>query len=678
MLFNLKLFARCKDLHSSPDAVFDYKQPGGCGGKAKKIFPAFTIVIIAVLIGLTLFSSCATAAKTTTPAQAEAPSQKVEPPQEPAVMEEATPLKLSILHVNDTHSKLEPTIEKLTMNLDDQLKEKAVYVELGGFPQLQSAEELLKKKEANTLFLHAGDMFQGTLYFTKYQGEADVDFWNLMKVDAATLGNHEFDKGPEILQMNLLNPAGFLLVSANVDVSREPLITDKSKIKPYVIKEIGGGKVGIIGICTVETPFISSPGKNIGFNETVVSVQQAVADLTSKSINKIVLLSHQGYSEDMKLATVLSGVDIIVGGHSHTLLGDFSGIGLASAGGYPAKVKDRDNNDVLIVQAGEWGKILGHLKVQFDEKGQIVSYEGVPKAVVGKSFFRIYDLPNLKNELKRIQFTVDPAGAVSITEYDGKAYNLAVKDDPNSAADQYDLYKTVYDKMMARLSSDKSVILVDPNPEGKAKLQMYAEGVNQLKGQVVAAADEDLIRSLNKGSGPIIADGMAWKTGADIAVNNPGGVRININQGPISVATVFELLPFANRLVTVPLKGSDVINVLEDGVDFQVSRYGTDPNNPFLYVSGIKFSIAVSKSKGGRIQNVVVKDKDGKYSPINVNATYKVVVNNFMADGGDKNDTLKNAAGKYDTGFNDAEVFMEYIKDKRLKTIAEERITLIK
>jgi 5'-nucleotidase len=187
-----------------------------------------------------------------------------------------------------------------------------------------------------------------------------------------------------------------------------------------------------------------------------------------------------------------------------------------------------------------------------------------------------------------------------------------------------------------------------------------------------------LVRKLNSGTGPIIADGMAWKTGAQVALNNPGGVRININQGPISVATVYELLPFANTLVTLPLKGSDLVKVIEDGVDFQVSRYGTDPNNPYLYVAGVRFTLGLAKPRGQRVTGVEVKSADGSYAPLDPEAVYKVVVNNFMAAGGDRYDTLKEASGKYDTGFNDAEVFMEYIRDKTLVNLPEERIRIVR
>ena len=615
------------------------------------------VLLLAAVLATALLGSCATP-----PAQVG--------PAAPAAVEEQ-PFVLTILHVGDTHSKMEPTQVRLTLDIDEGLKGKGVYVELGGFPNLMSAVETLRKLSPNSLFLHSGDMFQGTLYFTQYLGTADTDFWNLMKLDVATLGNHEFDKGPAILLNNLLKRATFTIVSANVDVQAEPQLQGVT-LQPYTVREFGGEKVGIIGLTTEETPYISSPGKNIVFIGAMISVQNAASELAARGVDKIILLSHQGYSEDLALAPRVSGVDVIVGGHSHTLLGNFSKIGLPSAGPYPTRAVGRDGGKVLVVAANEWGKILGDLQVTFDPRGSIQSWKGAPRAVTGKRFFRIYDLPNLSNEPKRVQFIRDEAGKLAVTEYDGKGYV------PVPSAEQETAYRSAYQALLQRLGAEPSVLLVDPDPQGAAKLAEYSAGVNQLKGQIIAQAGEDLVRKLNSGTGPIIADGMAWKAGAQVALNNPGGVRININQGPISVATVYELLPFANTLVTVPLKGSDLVKTIEDGADFQISRYGTDPNNAYIYVSGVRFNLELAKPKGQRVTGVQVNSPDGTWAPLDPEAVYKVVVNNFMAAGGDRYDALKEAPGKYDTGFNDAEVFMEYIKDKTLVNIPEQRIRVIR
>jgi 5'-nucleotidase len=616
-------------------------------------------LVLSAVLAAAILASCAT------------PPAGVAPAEKPPEAAPAQPLVLTILHVNDTHSKMEPTQVRLALDIAEGLKGKGVYAELGGFPSVMSAVELLRREAPNVLFLHAGDLFQGTLYFTQFQGAADTEFWNLMKLDVATMGNHEFDKGPPVLLSNFLQKAQFTIVSCNVDFTAEPQLRPV-KLLPYTVRRLEGQEVGIIGLTTVETPFISSPGNNIVFNQAALSVQKAADELAGRGVNKIIVLSHQGYTEDQELAAAVSGVDLIVGGHSHTLLGDFAAIGVASAGPYPTLAKDKVGATVLVVQANEWGKFLGDIRLDFDPAGVVRSWEARPRAVVGRNWFRVYDLPNLAGEPKRVQFTADASGAAAIAEYDGKAYV------PVAAGPQAEAYRGVHAALLDRLAAEPAVLLVDPHPAGAAKLALYSAGVNQLKGQIIAQAGEDLPRKLNYGTGPIIADGMAWKTGTQVALNNPGGVRININQGPISVATVYELLPFANTLVTLPLKGSDLVRTIEDGVDFQVSRYGTDPNNAYLYVSGVRFTLELAKPKGQRISAVEVKTAGGSYAPLDPGAVYKVVVNNFMAAGGDRYDTLKDAAGKYDTGFNDAEVFMEYIRDKTLVNIPEERIRVIR
>jgi 5'-nucleotidase/UDP-sugar diphosphatase len=594
------------------------------------------------------------------------------------VAADATALELTIAHVNDAHSKLDPALTKLTVTINDTLKSKAVYVELGGITRMVSAIAGVRKQNPNVLFLNAGDMFQGSLYFTQFVGAADVDFWNLMKLDAATLGNHEFDKGPDVLNKNLLFKAAFPIVSSNVDASAEPLVTANFLITNYYIKQFGSAKVGIIGLTTTDTPNISSPGKNIVFNEYVASVGKAVANLTAKGVNKIVLLTHIGYDEDKTLAAKLSGVDVIVGGHSHTLLGDFSSVGMTASGQYPTEVKDKDGNTVLVVQAYQWVNVLGNLNVSFDAGGKVVKWAGAPKLVASASPIRVYDVPNVSGALKRVQFTVGPAGAIYINEYNSanSKYEVAIADDPDSTTDQYDAYKAVYGAVVAKLSADPAVLFTTDDAAAKTKLEGYSKGVRELEAKIACTALEDLPRGPNKGPGPLIADSMVWKTGAQIGIMNPGGVRINLQQGTVSVAKVYELQPFGNTLVTVSLKGSDVVKAFEDMIDMQIGGKAVDASNPLIYVSGVRFTLDVKKPMGQRVSAVMVKDSKGAESALDPNGSYKVVVNNFMAAGGDKNATLGAATGKYDTGYVDSEAFLDFVQGKELSNIKEDRISI--
>ncbi len=584
----------------------------------------------------------------------------------------SAPFDLTILHVNDTHSMLEPSPVRLTVDLDPALTGKAVYVSFGGFPAAMAAVTKLRSESpGSVLFLHAGDLFQGSLYFTKYLGAADVDFWNAMKLDVATLGNHEFDKGPGLIQTALLDKAAFAVTSANVDFSKEPAVTSKEKIPPFVIEEIGGQKIGIIGVTTPETPFISSPGKNVVFREAAASVNTAVTALEAKGVNKIIALTHVGFEADKALAAAVHHVDLIVGGHSHTLLGSYPSIGLKGVDSYPFTATDADGQNVLIVQAWQWAYEIGRLRVSFDAAGKIVSFDARPVLVVNKGFARIYDLPNTAGEKKRVQFT-ERAGQLEIKEYDGSRYAVAV------TGEQYEAYAAAYGALGAKLSSDSNVVWTDPDPAGQGKLDAYAAGVSELRNKVAANITEDMKRGENSGPGPIIADSMVWKTDAQVAIMNPGGVRTDLTPGDLTVARVYELQPFGNTLVTATVTGQQLVSVLEDMADFTVTGYGKDLATHHLYVSGVTLSLDAGEVKGKRITDVQVRQKDGAYAPLDPAARYTLVVNSFMAAGGDKNATLAGLAGKYDTGYIDSEAMLAYIEGKSLANLPEVRVKRIR
>ncbi|MBF0531289.1 MAG: metallophosphoesterase, partial [Deltaproteobacteria bacterium] len=230
---------------------------------------------------------------------------------------------LTVLHVNDPHAHLWETEDRL---LIDQTP---IWLPSGGFGRLAAKIKQIRAKSKNTLLLHAGDVFQGTLYFTKYHGLADLDLMNRMGFDAMAVGNHEFDLGPATLAQ-FASQARFPVLSANIDVSGEPLLS--GLIKPMVIKEVGGRKIGIIGATTPATTHMSSPGPKVKFESVAPVIGQWVQKLSYQGVNIIIVLSHLGLDADIKLAHMVPGIDVILGGHSHTLLGDFGSLGLPTAG----------------------------------------------------------------------------------------------------------------------------------------------------------------------------------------------------------------------------------------------------------------------------------------------------------------------------------------------------------
>ncbi len=536
---------------------------------------------------------------------------------------------LTIAHMNDTHGHLQPVPLRFVIDKE------AVFIHAGGFPRLAAKVSRLRAANKNFLLLHAGDVFQGTLFFTKYQGLADVELLNSMRLDALCPGNHEFDKGVETLAA-FLRHASFPAVAANMDVSRAPVL--REKIVPYVIKQFGQERVGIIGLASPETPFISNPGAGVRFFDPAAAAQQSIAALAREGINKIIILSHLGFDRDRELAAAVDGIDLIVGGHTHTLLGDFERLGLEPEGAYPHAMKSSRGETVLIVQAWEWTKVLGVLHLEFNESGQVTGYSGSP---------------------------------VILTS--GKAA----------------------DNLHQAHQSIPGIEAIDDDAAIKGIVSTYAEPIDALYKQVIATAEADLphIRRPAVGSAPggipvtsriapLIADAMLWRsrqTGHDarIAILNGGAVSGGLSAGAISAGQAYDLLPYSNRLVVLELTGGEIRKALAAGVARAYSRRGR--GGSFPYVGGLCYGIRVRGGSAAGIADIMVQESGSAPQPLHDRQTYRVIMNEYIARGGDGYSVFARAQGaRYNTGCIDAEVFQDYARSLgTLRRPAEQRITFI-
>ncbi len=280
------------------------------------------------------------------------------------------PITITFLHNNDLHAHIEPT----------NIARKPY----GGYARIATLLQRFRAQDKNVVFLNAGDVFQGTLYFNVYEGLADLSLMNLFAPTAMTVGNHEFDRGPAPLGKFAKGSSFGPLLAANLDVSGEPAL--KGMIEPSKVVEIDGEKLGIVGAITDDLLSISSPGPTVKVLPLEASVQKAVDALTAQGITKIVLLSHCGFGEDLQLAKKLKGVDLIIGGHSHTPLGIPALPGWPkAAGAYPTYAKGADGANIPVFQAWEWGKVLGRFKADFDAKGNLVKVTDNAPIVVDES-----------------------------------------------------------------------------------------------------------------------------------------------------------------------------------------------------------------------------------------------------------------------------------------------------
>lgn len=292
---------------------------------------------------------------------------------------------LNILHINDFHSRFDPiTGSDSNCNAEDDAAGEC----FGGIARLKTIIDDTRAKYAggNSLLLSAGDNFQGSLYYTTYKSKVVSDFFNQMGFDVVATGNHEFDDGPEEF-MKFIEAAEFPIIGGNFDVTRDPNLA--GKIKGSIVIEVGGEKIGIIGATTEDTPEIASPGDNVEFTDVIQYVRGASEALDAAGVNKIILLSHIGYTVDMDVAAALPLVDVIVGGHSHTLL---SNTAEGAAGPYPTMVKNPDGVEVPVVQANQYGKYLGDIAITWDDNGVVTKAEGEPflidASVIGNEDFK--------------------------------------------------------------------------------------------------------------------------------------------------------------------------------------------------------------------------------------------------------------------------------------------------
>ena len=280
---------------------------------------------------------------------------------------------LHILHTNDFHSRVE-SINKQDATCDAETEEKGEC--FGGTARLATKlAELRAEFEAAgepVILLDAGDQFQGSLFYSTYKGEDTAEFMNKLGYDAMTVGNHEFDDGPEALAA-LIDKVEFPIVSANIDTSQSNVLKDK--LPGSTVIEVGGDKIGIVGATTIETPEISSPGKSLIFQNEIDSITAEVEKLNEEGVKKIIALVHLGYGPEQEAAAAVPGLDALVGGHSHTFL---SSTDDSAAGPYPTMVAGKDGVDVPVLQAGSYGKYLGHVKLTFDDEGKVIAAEGAP------------------------------------------------------------------------------------------------------------------------------------------------------------------------------------------------------------------------------------------------------------------------------------------------------------
>ncbi len=492
---------------------------------------------------------------------------------------------LHLLHINDLHSRILPIgSSDSTCSAEDDAAGEC----FGGIARVATAINTLRGElqaaGENVLVLDAGDQFQGSLFYSTFKGDVEAEFMEAIGFDVMAVGNHEFDDGPENLA-RFLETVSFPVISGNLDLSQSNVLNDEM-VPDHVVLEVGGVQVGIISALAVDTAETSSPGPSIIFQNEIEALQADVDALTEMGVDIIIALNHVGLPADMRIAEAVTGIDVIVGGHSHTYL---SASDPDRAGAYPTFVTNPEGTLVPIVQAYAYSKYLGHLEVTFDDEGNVIWAQG---------------------DTILLDASIEPDAAIA-----------------------------------ARVAE-----LAGPIEETMAVV--IGEATDVIDGS------RETCRAVECAMGNLVADAMLNRVreqGIDVAIQNGGGVRATIDGGEVTMGDVLTVLPFQNSLATFQLTGAGIVEALENGVS-QVA----DGAGRFPQVSGMRYVWDADAEPGSRIVSVEIETADG-FVPVDPEAVYGVVSNNYMRGGGDGYVSFTTAANAYDFGPNLEQVVADYV-----------------
>ena len=269
-------------------------------------------------------------------------------------LEQNSDYKLTILHTNDQHSRIEPFDSSYSRNPNQ-----------GGFARRAALIQKIREEEKNVLLLDSGDTFQGTPYFNFFGGELEFKLMSMMGYDASTMGNHDFDNGLEGFKKVLPN-AKFPFICSNYDFKNTIL---DGQTLPYKVFNKNGIKVGIFGVGIELAGLVGkkSYGETVWQNPIEIAQHYATFLRNEKKCDLVICLSHIGYDykdnprkiSDKILASQTDGIDLILGGHTHTFLPE------------PQTFVNKSGKNVMVNQVGWAGLLLGKINFYFDKNKKV-------------------------------------------------------------------------------------------------------------------------------------------------------------------------------------------------------------------------------------------------------------------------------------------------------------------
>jgi len=518
--------------------------------------------------------------------------------------------RFCLAHINDTHSHFDETALPLRLAMPSGTAD--IRLHCGGFPRLagfiKHARQQAIAKQMPFLLLDAGDSFQGTLYFSCFKGQANATLLNQLGVDAMVVGNHELDTGNTPLA-HFLRQIRFPLLAANWDLAGEAQdkptrMQDHPQMvswqnpahpKPYIVKWMNDVPVAVFGLVLENMPDIAAPDGDSVFLPVVETAKNVIAEIQSAGIEHIILLSHLGYSRDCQLAQEVEGISLIVGGHTHTLQGDFSAVGLANDHPYGEQI-----NQTLIVQAGYNSLMVGLSHIALLSDGTMRIEQGGNQLLTSEH-------AQLQSQHGEPLF---PQQQRTIRRFLRQQLHIIMVE-PDAAMER--LIARQYRAKLRGYATDQVVSL----PRGLRHVRIPDDH----GGSQVA---------------PLVAEAMLFQARemgveVDVAIFNAGGARISLPPGPVSAAELAgRLLPFASTISYFDVRGEQLKQALEGAI---VNALELGGSGSFPYPADLRYSYHASAPRGHRVRQLHVKDRHGRWQLFDEQRDYRLITTSYTAMG---------------------------------------------
>lgn len=537
-----------------------------------------------------------------------------------ALIPTTTSIKITILHTNDVHSRFLSYNLQTKSCTNQDIDEHHCW---GGAARRMSAIEKVRENYENVILLDAGDQYQGTRWYTSLKWEPISTVMNAMNYTVMTFGNHEFDDGLHGLVPFVKN-LSFPVVSTNV-------ISDGTDLQDTYLKvlelQIENETVAFVGYTSTETPTLANPGDSVQFLDEIKTLQTVVNELKLKGINKVIALGHSGIQIDRLICQQVDGIDVIIGGHTHTFLYTGTPPSFEKPEGPYPEVFKKNGSTCLLAHSYAYGKYLGFLQVNFDVNGIIDSWNGKPILIDDTYPEDPYILQVLeKFQTKYDSFDKVIVGQTAVT-LDAKTIHCRLQ--------ECNVGNVITDSMFYYYLKQK-----------------WAKNLNS----------------------------SLWSD-ANFAVINGGGVRgFYADAGTnITIEDLYVVSPFSNTVELIQIKGQYILEAFEHSVNnysFE-TRHGK-----FLQVSGAKVVYDLSQPNGKRVRSLSVLCNECSiptYEQLVPDKIYNMITVTFLCKGGDGYKMIKDNVINSDRSQTlDIDLQVDYIKKHQpLTTGIEGRILFV-